>query len=142
MASFSKTILIGHLGGDVELRYTQNQTAVANFNIATTKIYKEKKETTWHKIIVWGKLAENCSKYLSKGKSVLIEGEISHRQWTDKDGVKRTSMEITANNAQFLSPRPEGADVQQQSNSTKQQQTNDGGDTRYDEPGVSEDIPF
>lgn len=108
MASLNKVMLIGNLGGDPEMRYTQNQTPVVNFNLATTEKYNDKQETTWHRIVVWGKQAENCSKYLTKGKSVFIEGRITVRNWEDKEGVKRTSTDITAHTVVFLSPKTAG----------------------------------
>jgi single-strand DNA-binding protein len=103
----NKAILLGNLGKDPELRYTQSGSAVANFSIATTRAYKSgeewKEETEWHNIVVFGKTAENCSNYLSKGSSVFIEGRIQTRKWQDKEGNNRYSTEIVGNDVQFLS---------------------------------------
>lgn len=107
---YSKTMIVGRLGNDPELRYTQNQTAVTSLSIATTESYKddsgERKDiTTWHRVNVWGKMAENCSKYLTKGKLALVEGVYRSSKYTDKQGIERTSMEIRADVVRFLSPR-------------------------------------
>lgn len=108
----NKVFILGQLGGDPELRYTQNQTSVCNFSVATTERFtkdgEQQESIEWHRIVVWSKLAENCDKYLSAGKKVLIEGRIQTRSYEDKNGVKRSQTEIVANNVQFLSPKSEG----------------------------------
>jgi single-strand DNA-binding protein len=106
-ASVNKVILIGNLGSDPEVRYTPSGSAVANFNIATNESWKDKNgqdqdRTEWHKIVVWGKQAENCGEYLSKGRTVYIEGRLQTRSWDDKEGNKRYTTEIVANTVQFL----------------------------------------
>ncbi len=111
MASINKVILIGNLGSDPEVRFTPSGSAVANFNIATNESWKDKngqdqERTEWHKIVVWGKQAENCGEYLSKGRPVYIEGRLQTREWNDKDGNKRYTTEIIANTVQFLGGRP------------------------------------
>jgi single-strand DNA-binding protein len=99
----NKVILIGNLGKDPEVRYTPDGRAVANFNIATSeswtdKATNEKKEKTeWHRIVVWGKTAENCAEYLSKGRQVYIEGRLQTREWTNKEGQKQYTTEVVAN---------------------------------------------
>jgi len=107
MASVNKVILIGNLGADPETRAV-NDTMVANFRIATTDSWtkdgEKKEKTEWHSIVVWGKLAELCGKYLSKGKSVYVEGKLQTREW-EKDGVKRYSTEVVATAITFLSPK-------------------------------------
>jgi single-strand DNA-binding protein len=113
MASVNKAILIGNLGRDPELRYTQNGQAVANFTLATNETWTDKsgervERTEWHRIVVWGKMAESCGQYLSKGRTVYIEGRIQTREWEDKDGNKRYTTEINAQTVQFLGgPRGE-----------------------------------
>lgn len=108
MASLNRVLIIGNLGQDPELRYTQNQTAVATLNVATTDVRTDKEgkkvETTeWHRVIVWNKQAENCSKYLAKGRAVFVEGRLQTRSWDDKtSGQKRYTTEIVAQNVQFL----------------------------------------
>lgn len=112
--SVNKVILIGNLGADPEVRYTSDGTAVANFNLATTKRWSnqqgEKQEKTeWHRIVAWRRLGEICGEYLSKGKQVYIEGELQTRSWEDKDGNKRWTTEIVASNMQMLGS-PAGQD--------------------------------
>ena len=110
MASINKVILIGNLGRDPELRYTQGGSAVTNFTLATNEKWKDKEgnnqeRTEWHRIVVWGRSAENCAQYLQKGSSVFIEGRLQTREWEDKEGNKRQTTEINAASVQFLSGR-------------------------------------
>ncbi len=115
MAGVNKVILIGNLGRDPELRYTPGGQAVAEFSVATsesfTKQSGEKQERTeWHRIVVWGRVAENCAKYLAKGRTVYIEGRLQTREWEDKEGQKRRTTEVVAQTVQFLGgPRGAGA---------------------------------
>jgi single-strand DNA-binding protein len=107
MAGVNKVILVGRLGTDPEIRYTQQGSAVANFNIATSEAWTDKsgekqEKTEWHRIVVWGKTAELCSQYLAKGRQIFVEGRLQTRQWEDKDGGKRYTTEIVANTVQFL----------------------------------------
>src|SRR5713226_6719546 len=111
--SVNKVILVGRLGRDPETRYTGGGQAVANFSVATDESYKDKngerqKRTEWHKIVVWGKQAEIAQQYLKKGSLIFIEGRIQSREWQDKEGQKRTSFEIVANNFRMLGGRAEG----------------------------------
>lgn len=111
--SVNKAILVGRLGRDPETRFTASGQAVANFTLATDETYKDRsgerqKRTEWHRIVVWGKLAEISQQYLKKGMLVYIEGRIQTRQWEDKrDGQKRTSTEIVANVMRMLTPKGE-----------------------------------
>lgn len=112
--SVNKVILVGRLGRDPETRYTGGGQAVANFSLATDETYRDKngerqKRTEWHKIVVWGKQAEIAQQYLKKGSLVFIEGRIQSREWQDKEGQKRTSFEIVANNFRMLGGRGDGA---------------------------------
>jgi single-strand DNA-binding protein len=107
MSSVNKVILVGHLGRDPEVRYTQNGNAVANFTLATNEVWTDKagsrqERTEWHRIVVWGKQAEIAREYLSKGKQVYVEGALQTRQWDDKEGNKRSTTEIKANRVIFL----------------------------------------
>jgi len=104
----NKAILIGNLGKDVELRYTAEQTPVANFTLATTEWSKDKEVVTWHQVVAWSKTAENCAKYLTKGSKVCVEGRIQNRSYTDKEGVKRYTSEVVANHVEFLSTKKDG----------------------------------
>ena len=114
MASINKVILIGNLGRDPELRYTQSGQAVANFSLATTDRFSNREgdrqeRTEWHRITVWGKTAENCAQYLNKGRSVYVEGRLQTREWEDKEGQKRRTTEVIAQTVQFLGSRGQGA---------------------------------
>jgi single-strand DNA-binding protein len=106
MASLNRVMLIGNLGQDPELRYTQNQSAVVTLSVATTDVRMQDGQrqefTEWHRVVVWGKQAENCSKYLTKGRPVFIEGRIQTRSWEDKQGQKRYTTEVVAQNVKFL----------------------------------------
>ena len=105
--SVNKVILVGRLGQNPEVRYTPSGAAVANFSLATNESWTDKsgqkqERTEWHKIVVWGKLAELCSQYLSKGRQAYIEGRMQTRQWQDKDGVTKYTTEVQAQTVQFL----------------------------------------
>jgi len=107
MASVNKVILLGNLGRDPEVRFTQGGTPVANFTMATTDRWSdpsgEKKEKTeWHRIVVWGKQAEIAGEYLRKGRPVFVEGSLQTREWTDRDGNKRYTTEVRAQRLQLL----------------------------------------
>ncbi|MBW2538051.1 MAG: single-stranded DNA-binding protein [Deltaproteobacteria bacterium] len=110
----NKVILVGNLGRDPEVRYTPSGVAVANFNIATSEKWKDKntgemqERTEWHRIVAWGKLGEICGEYLSKGRQVYIEGRIQTREWEDKEGIKRYTTEIVANEMNMLGTRDSG----------------------------------
>ena len=110
MAGVNKAILIGNLGRDPELRYTQSGQAVANFTLATTETWNDRngeraERTEWHRIVVWGKSAEMCAQYLSKGRQAYVEGRIQTREWEDKDGQKQRTTEINAQQVTFLGGR-------------------------------------
>ena len=99
MAGVNKVILVGHLGADPEVRFTGTGTAVANFNLATTEKFvakggEKQEKTEWHKIVAWGRLAEVCQKYLTKGKQIYVEGKLQTRQWEDKTGNTRYTTEV------------------------------------------------
>jgi single-strand DNA-binding protein len=107
MASVNKVILVGNLGADPELRYTNTGTAVANFRIATNDQWTDKngekqERAEWHHIVAWGKLGEICGKFLKKGRSVYVEGRLQTRQWDDKEGNKRYTTEVVAQVMQML----------------------------------------
>lgn len=106
--SFSKLTLIGNLGRDPELRYTPQGSAVCDFSIAVNDRKRDKSGewqdvTTWFKITLWGKQAENASKYLTKGKQVYIEGRLQVEEWTDRDGNNRFTLAVQGSDMQFLS---------------------------------------
>lgn len=108
MASVNKAIVVGNLGADPEIRYTQSGAAVCNLRVATNEVWTDKEgtrneRTEWHRIVVFGKQAENCEKYLEKGRQVYVEGRIQTQEWEDRDGNTRYTTEIVATTVQFLS---------------------------------------
>lgn len=108
MASVNKVILLGNLGADPEIRFTPGGQAVANFRMATTDSWADKnsgqrqERTEWHRVVVWGKLAELCGEYLKKGRQCYVEGRMQTREWQDKDGQKRFTTEVVASQVVFL----------------------------------------
>src|SRR6476620_583829 len=105
--SVNKVILVGNLGKDPEVRFTQTGSAVANFSIATSEQWndrdgKRQERTEWHNIVVWGKQAETCGQYLAKGRQVYVEGSIRTRSYDDKSGVKRYLTEVVPQRVQSL----------------------------------------
>ncbi|WP_136795786.1 single-stranded DNA-binding protein [Desulfosediminicola ganghwensis] len=106
----NKAILVGNLGADPEIRYTQSGTSVATFNVATTERWKGQdgqmqESTEWHRIVAWARLAEICGEYLHKGSRVYVEGKIQTRKWQDQNGNDRYTTEIVAREMKMLSPR-------------------------------------
>ncbi len=106
-ASLNRVFLIGNLTRDPELRYVPSGTAVANFDIAVNRVYsaqsgEKKEETSFIKVVVWARRAEVCAEYLGKGSPVLVEGRLRSRSWETQEGQKRSTIEVVANNVQFL----------------------------------------
>ncbi len=106
MGSVNKVILVGNLGADPELKYTPTNRALCNLRIATTEVYKDKggqrqEKTEWHRVTVWGDSAQNCAKYLAKGRSVYVEGRLQTRSY-DKDGQKHYATDVVADRVVFL----------------------------------------
>ena len=127
----NKVILIGNLGADPEVRYSQSGTAIASFRIATTEVWKKQdgskeEQTEWHRIVAFGRLAEICGEYLAKGSKVYIEGRLQTRKWQDKDGQDRYTTEIVAREMKMLTPR--GGES--------------GHDESFPEPSVGDEVPF
>jgi len=107
MASLNKIMLIGNVGSDPEMRYTPNGKAVTSFRMATNRRYttpsgESREETEWFRVSVWGKQAESCNQFLSKGKRVYVEGRLRSQNWEGQDGQMRTSLEVSANRVIFL----------------------------------------
>ncbi|KFZ31160.1 single-stranded DNA-binding protein [Pseudidiomarina salinarum] len=108
----NKVILIGNLGADPEVRYTQNSTAIANLSIATSETWKDKQtgepreQTEWHRCVAYRRLAEIAGEYLKKGSKVYVEGRLQTRKWAGQDGVERYTTEIVINDLQMLDGRP------------------------------------
>ena len=111
MAALNKVLVLGNVGNEPEVRQTQSGRVVANFSVATTDAWGEgddrQERTEWHQVVVWGKLAETCGQYLTKGRQVLVEGRLQTRSYEDRDGNKRSVTEIIAQQVEFLGGRPE-----------------------------------
>jgi single-strand DNA-binding protein len=136
----NKVFLLGRLGKDPEVRYLDNNRAVANFTIATNEVFIDKsgnkvEQTDWHNIEMWDALARNAEKVLKKGRTVFIEGKIKNETWTDKDGNKRSAVRIRALQFQVVaSPNSE------QSSHSDQRSDSSVNDTPMDLQ--ADDLPF
>jgi single-strand DNA-binding protein len=146
MGSVNKVILVGNLGRDAEMRYTPGGAAVATLNLATTEVWNDKagqkqEKTEWHRIVLWGKMAESLKDYLIKGKQIYVEGRLQTRQWDDKEGVKRYTTEIRSDRIVLLGGGGGGGGARPQRSAG----TSSGSEDPMGEP-VSEltddDIPF
>lgn len=114
MGNLNKAMLIGRLGADPEVRYTQSNTAVATLSLATSEKYKDangelQESTEWHRVVAWGRLAEILQQYAKKGSQIYVEGPIQTRAWEDRDGQKRYTTEVKALTVQLLDSRTDGA---------------------------------
>lgn len=113
MASFNKIVIVGYLGKDPEIKYLTDGTAICSFSVATTERKKDKSgdyqdSTIWFKVNVWGKQGEACAQYLSKGSQAYVSGKLSQQAYADRDGNQRTSLEVRADDVQFLDRQPQG----------------------------------
>ena len=165
MSSLNKALLIGYLGKDPEMRYTQNGQSVASFSLATSENWTDQNgnkqdRTEWHNVVAWGKLADLSQRFLAKGRQVYIEGRIQSREWTDQTGGKRRTTEIIATSIVFLgsrtsqggnydAPPPYGASSQPPAASSssydKQNYSSGPGDVdqSFGDAGITDsDIPF
>ena len=146
MASFNKIVIVGYLGRDPELRYTPQGIAVCNFSVATTEKRKDSRTgepqdvTTWFKVTLWRRLAELANQYLSKGKQVYIEGRLRQEEYTDRDGVKRTSLVVDATDMHFLGTKGDEVGEAYTSQASQGQRQPGGADDM--EPPQDNDIPF
>ncbi|MGI6657605.1 MAG: single-stranded DNA-binding protein [Desulfobulbus sp.] len=144
----NKVILIGNLGADPEIRYTQSGTTVATFNMATTERRKGQdgqlqEFTEWHRIVAWQRLAEICGEYLSKGSKVYIEGRLQTRKWKDQNGNDRYTTEIVARDMRMLTPRSAGGSGGGGEYGRSGQGYGGGGDSYPDmAPPIGDDVPF
>jgi single-strand DNA-binding protein len=107
MAGVNKVIIVGNVGRDPEVRYTQSGRAVASFSVATSERFQDKdgqnqERTEWHRVVAWGRLAEICGEYLRKGKQVYIEGRLQTDEYTDKEGTKRKSTKVRCDRVVLL----------------------------------------
>lgn len=106
----NKIMLIGNLGRDPEMNYTPSGVAVTKFSLAVSRTFKassgeKREETEWFNVVAWNKLAETCNSYLRKGNKVYIEGRLTQRKYTDKNGVERTAVDVVANEMEILTPK-------------------------------------
>lgn len=143
MSSLNKAMIIGRLGADPDVRYTQNNTAVANMSVATSERYRDKngeqqENTEWHRVVAWGRTAEICQEYLKKGSLVYFEGPIQTREWEDKEGQKRYTTEIKALTMQMLDSR--GSDSAPSKGAAKPQPSSVELDESFDD--MDDDLPF
>ena len=142
MASLNKVMLIGNLGKDPEVRFTASGQAVASFSLATSEKFKGKtgeweERTEWHNITLWGKLAEIAGEYLSKGKTIYVEGRLQTRKWQDKSGNDRYTTDIVGDKMQMLSAKGERSGSGDTATASKT------GSASYEEPPFQDDdIPF
>ncbi len=107
---YQHTVIVGRLGRDPEMRYTPSGVPVTSFSVAVSRKWKAQdgelhEKTTWFRVTAWRKLAELCNQYLTKGRLVLVEGEIDASAWLGQDGEPRATLELTAQNVRFLSSR-------------------------------------
>lgn len=146
MSSLNKAMVIGRLGADPDVRYTQSNTAVATMSVATTERYKDRngelqENTEWHRVVAWSRLAEICQQYLKKGSLVYFEGPIQTREWEDKDGQKRYTTEIKALNMQMLDSRGDsGGSSPMPANNKKTAKETVEIDESFDD--MDDDLPF
>ena len=138
----NKVIIVGNLGNDPDVKYTQDGRAIANISVATTESWKDKSsgeqqsKTEWHRIVFFNRLAEIVSEYLNKGSQVYVEGKLQTRKWQDQSGADRYTTEIVANEMQMLGGR-DGQGKAPQRQKQQQQQKQQGGF-----PDMDDDIPF
>jgi single-strand DNA-binding protein len=138
----NKALIIGSLGKDPELKHLPSGGSVVNFSVATKEVWNDKasgkkqEKTEWHNIVVFGKQAENCAKFLSKGSRVFVEGKIQTRSWDDKDGNKRYTTEINASDVKFLTTNKDVNDTLKSTDDAKEYEVKT--DTNF----ANDDIPF
>ena len=134
MASLNKVMIIGNLGAEPEMRFSPDGKPVTSFRVATNRVYttpegERKEETEWFSVVAWGKLAEQCNQFLSKGRLVYAEGRLRTHSWDDQSGQKRYRTEVIANRVSFLDKQLPSASEDR------------GGNVGGDEP-ESDDVPF
>ncbi|MCY4063725.1 MAG: single-stranded DNA-binding protein [Chloroflexi bacterium] len=152
--SWHQTVVVGNLGGDPELRYMQSGDAVCNFSVAATDSWRDRQSgerrerTTWYRVAVWGPQAESCNTYLSKGRRVLVTGNVSARGYINNNGEAAASLDLRARDVRFLGGRDEGGDQGnwsgggQRGGGQQRQQRDDRASNYPESPGTVDDIPF
>ncbi len=142
MASFNRITIVGYLGRDPELRYTSDGTPVCDFSVATTERRKDRSGepqdiTTWFRVTVWRRQAELAGQYLAKGKQVYVEGRLIQKEYQDRDGNTKYTLEVTASDIQFIGSRAEEGSSARDESSTKPRQQ-----AAAAAPVTEDDIPF
>tara|TARA_B100001250_G_scaffold135031_1_gene115461 strand:- start:45 stop:482 length:438 start_codon:yes stop_codon:yes gene_type:complete len=141
--SVNKVILVGYVGQDPEQRFTQSGTAITNLSIATNESWKNQNgeyqdRTEWHRIVIYGKMAETASQYLKRGQQVYVEGRLATNEWVDKNEIKRKTTEVRCDAFTMLGKKGESsAQFSQNQESSNPQNTNDSDDSDDDD-----DLPF
>ncbi|NGP76127.1 single-stranded DNA-binding protein [Balneolaceae bacterium YR4-1] len=147
MSSLNKAMIIGRLGQDPDVRYTQSNTAVANLSVATSERYKDKsgewkENTEWHRVVAWGRLAEICQEYLKKGSQVYIEGPIQTRSWEDKDGQTKYTTEIKALTMTMLDSKGSNSGGNMPEKPQNAQPVSSNVDLNENFDDIDDDLPF
>ena len=151
MGSVNKVIIVGNLGKDADVRYTSGGSAVATISVATTEVWNDKssgerqEKTEWHRVVIWGKTAENLKDYLTKGKQIYVEGRLQTRKWQDRDGNDKYTTEIRSDRIVLLGGRG-GAGGDRGDYGSRAPSPGGGGGASDPPPGPPEltedDIPF
>ena len=143
MAGINKVIIVGRLGNNPDLKTLSPGNMVTTFSVATSDSWvkdgQKQERTEWHRVVVWGKQAENCAKYLSKGRQVYVEGKLQTRQWEDQQGQKKYSTEVVAQNVQFLGSTSENATTTSSSQNEGFEAQDFGPEPKFD---ANDEIPF
>ncbi len=147
MGSLNKAMIIGRLGQDPDVRYTQSNTAVANLSVATSERFKDssgewQERTEWHRVVAWGRLAEICQEYLKKGSQVYIEGPIQTRQWEDKEGQTRYTTEIKALTMTMLDSKGSSDSSKAPEKPQSSQPVSSNVDLNENFDDIDDDLPF
>jgi single-strand DNA-binding protein len=147
--SLNKVLLIGHIGRNPELRYIpQTERAVANFNLATNERYfnpntnESDIRAEWHRIVAWGKLAEFCEKYLTQGKQILVEGKLRTRSWQDRDGNKKFTTEVHAQNIVLLGKKEESGEERAFTSAASSQEFPEEDQSPSPDDSSDDEVPF
>ena len=144
--SVNKVILVGYVGQDPEARFTQSGTAITNLSIATNESWKNQNgdyqdRTEWHRIVIYGKMAETASQYLKRGQQVYVEGRLATNEWTDKNDIKRKTTEVRCDAFTMLGKKGEGGGQYPPSQNQNQNQSpNPGQSPQMDDD--DDDLPF
>jgi single-strand DNA-binding protein len=146
--SVNKVILVGYVGQDPEARYTQSGTAITNLSIATNESWKNQNgeyqdRTEWHRIVIYGKMAETASQYLKRGQQVYVEGRLATNEWTDKNDIKRKTTEVRCDAFTMLGKKGDGSSQYSPASSENQSQSSNRGQNQSPQmDDDDDDLPF